>query len=66
MKLTLTFKDGTTKTIELKNAIEIDVKGPHKQSIEFRQTNGDTWIMSFTKSFFDGKKISKIEAVNEE
>ncbi len=62
MKLTLTFEDGTFREIVLKKAIEINLTGEHKQSLEFRETKSGEWIMSFTKSLFGDKKIRQIEA----
>lgn len=58
--LTLNFEDGTSKQITLAHAVELDVSSHLKQSLEFRQTKPDRWIMSYTKPLFDGKKISTI------
>lgn len=58
--LTIEFEDGTTKTIQLERAFEIDTTPPLKQSIEFRETNKG-WVMSFTKPLFEGKKFKSIQ-----
>lgn len=55
-KLTVYFDDGTSKDIVLEKAIEIDTAG--KQELSFRET-AKGWVMTFTKSILDGKKLGK-------
>lgn len=56
--LQIEFEDGTSKRIELVNAIETDHGG--LQSVEFRETKGGKWILYFTKRTFEGRKVKRI------
>lgn len=63
--LTITFEDGTAKTIVLANAIEMNVSAERKQSIEFRETSSGEWVMAFTKPLLEGRKFSSISVRKE-
>jgi len=63
--LTIEFEDGSSKEIILSHAVEIDVSANQRQSLEFRQTKGDKWIMAFTKPAFEGKKFANISVRKE-
>lgn len=58
--LTLTFEDGHQQHIRIKGTIELGVTPQAKQSIEFRETSGGSWVMAFTKPIFNGRKIQSI------
>jgi len=57
--LTLRFDDGTEKVIELEKAIELDLGPRAKKSLEFRETSKGSWIMTFTSTLMEGRKLAK-------
>lgn len=54
--LTISFDDGTTKQIVVDKAIEVDTSST-QQELSFRRTKKG-WVMAFTKSLLDGKKLA--------
>lgn len=58
--LTLSYEDGTTHTIELQKAIEVDTPG--LRELSFRETRKG-WVMTFTKSLLRGKLADKFLTV---
>lgn len=55
-EMTITFSDGSTKTIILKKVLVIDTSG--KQEMSFRETTGGDWILTVTKSFLENKELA--------
>lgn len=60
MTLTLTFTDGTSKSIPITKAFELQLSPERKQSIEFRET-GKGWVMSYSKGTLEGKELRSLE-----
>ena len=58
--LRIEFEDGDSRVIPLSKAIEIKLRPERKQSIEFRETNGGEWVMSYSSLMMAGRKLKKI------
>lgn len=58
--LTIEFEDGSSETIQLQHAFEINTTPPSKQALEFRETNNG-WVMAFTKPLFGERKFKSMQ-----
>ena len=55
--VTINFEDGTSKEIKLAYAVSINTSDDKLKCLEIRETRGGEWILSFTTSLFEGKKL---------
>lgn len=60
-KLVLEFENGEIETIELNNAIELNISEERPNSICFNETRTGGWVMTFTKNLFKGRKFKEIK-----
>lgn len=60
-ELTIEFDDGTTESIILDRAIQINTD-PEKslQALEFRETRGGKWVMVLTTGLWKGRNFKNI------
>jgi hypothetical protein len=59
--VTINFEDGTTKEIKLNYAVEINTSADKLKCLEIRETRSGEWILSFTASLFEGKKLKTFD-----